>query len=285
MKQKLIIATILLLSCTSVFSKQRIIERTMSIANAAKAADIEVMLMNGAISIEGYKGDKIQVIAKIDSLDNVTKDKSAKDENPNDVKSEGSKKSMKGLKKVTNTAIQLELESRGNTVSIGSLNKKQKIDLVLRVPFNSNLELQLVRGDDIIIKNIHGSIDVQNVKGEIRATGIKGPIVAETLQKGLFVVFDEFDTKKPSSLNSHRGTVDVSYPKKSKVLIEIKTYQGEIYSGIDAEFESVDSVEENQGRENHSVTTIGGVMAAVLNGGAQKTMINTFKGDVIVRSH
>lgn len=279
-------ATLLFVSCNLV-AKERVYERSISLSQPDKLADIEVMLMNGSISVEGYKGNTIEILARVKSLDEVSEEDGLKKVKVKANKTSLAKKDdpRKGLTKVVNTGMQLEIEKSGNSLSIDTMNRKQYVELSLKVPFKSDLELQLHRGGDIDVKAVQGSLDIQNLRGAIKATGIVGPIVAESVRKDVVVVFKNFNTEKPSSLNAHRGNVDISVPKKSKVRIEIKSYQGEIYSGIDSKFESVDNVEEGDTNSDRNVTIVGGAMAASLNGGKQKLMINTFKGDVFVRSH
>ena len=279
-------ATLLFVSCNLV-AKERVYERSISLSEPDKLANIEVMLMNGSISVEGYKGNSIKVFARVKSLDEVSEEDGLKKVKVKANKTSQAKKDdpRKGLTKVANTGVQLEIEKRGNSISIGTMNRKQYVELSLKVPFKSDLELQLHRGGDIDIKAVQGSLDIQNLRGAIKATDIVGPIVAESVRKDVVVIFKSFNTEKPSSLNAHRGNVDISVPKKSKVRIEIKNYQGEIYSGIDSKFESIDNVEEGDTSSERNVTIVGGAMAASLNGGTQKLMINTFKGDVFVRSH
>ena len=279
-------ATLLFVSCNLV-AKEQVYERSISLSEPDKLADIEVMLMNGSISIEGYKGNSIEILARVKSLDKVSEGDERKRLKTKSNKTSQVKKDdpRKGLTKVANTGMQLEIEKRGNSVSIGTMNRNQYVELTLKVPFKSDLELQLHRGGDINVNNVQGSLDIQNLRGGIKATGIIGPIVAESVRKDVVVVFKSFNAEKPSSLNAHGGNVDISIPKKSKVRIEIKSYQGEIYSGIDSKFESIDNVEEGDANSDRHSTIVGGAMAASLNGGTQKLMINTFKGDVFVRSH
>ena len=66
-------------------------------------------------------------------------------------------------------------------------------------------------------------------------------------------------------------------------MIEVKNYEGEIYSGIAANFESVDKVEKDSER-GHQQIIIGGTMQANFNGGKQKLLLNTYRGDVFVRN-
>jgi hypothetical protein len=276
MKNKLMLAASLLLCSLSLVAKEQVFERSIALADPEKPAKVEVMLMSGSITIEGYKGNKVEVFARTKELQKVEKEKSSKNKD---------NQSKRGLKRITNDALRLELESRGNSVSVNSINRKQHIDVIVKVPFNSNLELNLMQGDEINISNVKGSIEARNIRGNIKAIGVTGPIIAESMGKELVVVFDNFDTTKPSSLNAHKGNVDVSFPKNSKLIVEVKNYQGEIYSGLDAEFVSTDTIEESGTNNNHRTTIVGGALAATVNGGSQKLMINSFKGDIFIRTN
>ena len=287
MKKKLMLVASLLVCSLSLTAKEQVFERSILLAKPDKPAKVEVMLMNGSITIEGYNGSKVEVLAKTKELQKVdkknTKD-SKKSKEPKELKDSQTEKSKRGLKRVSNNALRLELESKGNSVSVNSINKKQHVDLIVKVPFNSDLEVHLIKGDEINISNVKGSIEARNIRGNIRAVGVTGPIIAESMGRELVVVFDKFDTTKPSSLNAHKGNIDVSFPKKSKLVVEVKNYMGEIYSGLDVDFVNVDNVEEASAGNSQTTTIVGGIMAAKVNGGTQKLMINSFKGDVFIRT-
>ena len=260
---------------TAAISKDREISHSVKLSDPKKPAQIEASLASGSIRVEGYKGSTVEIVAKIKEMKQVS--------DSNERTEEKTSRSSKGLKKISNKTIFLEIEEDDNEISIGSMNRNQNIELVLKVPFNSNLELGLHRGEDIVIKDVHGSIEVSNHSGPITATGIRGPIVAESMRHDMVVSFDKFSTGKPSSLNAHRGNIDVTLPEKSQLTIEVKTYQGEIYSGLNAEFASIDTVEKGDS-EHEKRTSFGGAMAATLNKGNQKLLINTFRGDIYLRN-
>jgi len=272
------ICALLLAACLlspPLLAEERKINHSISLQEPAKPAHIEASLMNGSILVEGYDGKNVEISAVVKPLKLITAE---------NTKAESSTtRPSKGLKKIANTAMYLELEKDGNEISIDSMNKNQNIALKIRVPFNSNLDLALHRGDAIEINNVHGSIEVGNHDGPITAKGIRGPIVAECLRHDLVVIFDQYDTSKPSSLNAHRGNIDVTLPKKSDVNIEIKTYQGEIYSGLDAEFKAVDTVDKDASEHEQRIS-FGGAMAAKLNKGTQQLLINTYRGDIFLRN-
>ena len=71
MKKQLILVASLFVCSLSLAAKEQVFERSISLANPAKPAKIEVMLMKGSITIEGYKGKKVEVIAKVKKLKKV----------------------------------------------------------------------------------------------------------------------------------------------------------------------------------------------------------------------
>lgn len=270
---------VLALSCVMsfpVFSAEREINHTIDLKDPNKPALLEVSLSTGSITVEGYEGKQIKVSAKVKVMRSVK-------EHDNERHQPKTSRSSEGLKKVVNSAVYFEIEEDGNQVEIESHNRNQNIDLVVSVPYNTKLELDLHRGEDIKINNVHGEIEVSNHAGPITALGVRGPIVAEAMRHDLVVEFDEFSLKKPSSLNVHRGNVDVTLPQQSQLTVEVKTYQGEIYSGLNTEFKSVDQVEKSDSGRNKKVS-FGGAMAATLNKGTQKLHINTFRGDIYLRT-
>ena len=291
--KKLVLVSLMFLFCVSVLtqtveSKEKQVSHSLKLSKPDAVVRVDVSLMYGSIQVEGFKGKTVEIQATVKDL---TKVKSNDWENAvnreinthMDGDNQSPTPSKKGLKKVEKTSINLDIEERNNRVSIESHSNRENIELVLKVPFNSNLELAVNRGEGVSIENVYGNIEIETARGPIRAKGIKGSIVAESSRSDITIVFDEFTLKKPSSLTVHRGNIDVTLPKKASALIEVKSYQGEIYSGIDAEFKSVDKVQQNDERGRQQIV-IGGTMQAKLNQGKQKLLLNTYRGDVFVRS-
>ncbi len=280
-------------SCVQLaFASERSVSHNLTLSDPSKPAMIEVSLMKGKITVEGYKGKTVDIKATVIDLDKVSDYESQHENkmrintnvNTNWEHSEQSERpSIKGLKRVKKTNVNIDIEERRNRVSIESHNNRDNINLVLRVPFNSDLELEINKGEGISVNNVYGSIEIESVRGPISAKGVRGSIVAESSRSDMTVVFDQFNQDKPSSLTVHRGNIDVTLPKKASALIEVKNYEGEIYSGLDTEFKNVDKVEKGKNK-GHQQITIGGSMEANLNGGKQKLLLHTFRGDMFIRS-
>lgn len=292
MKASQVIKVLILLSVSSwsqlAFTQQRTVSHNLELSDPSKPATIDISLMTGKITVEGYKGKTVKIEATVNDLEKVQEDDwEAKVSTKVEVKMYGEnntqRPSTKGLKKIKQTNVNIDIEERKNRVSIESHNKRDNIQLVLKVPFNANLDLEVNRGNGIIVNNVHGTIEIESVRGSISAKGVRSSIVAESSRSDMTIVFDEFNLEKPSSLTVHRGNIDVTLPKKASTLIDVKNYEGEIFSGIEAEFKNVDKVEKGTSR-GHQKISIGGSMQAKLNGGKQKLLLNTYRGDMFIRS-
>ena len=283
-----VLLTLNIVVLSSVQAKEKKVSHSLTLTNPDKAARLEVSLMHGKITVEGYKGKSIEIEAVVRELSKETDefwheridvrvDTGRRDETP------PKKPSIKGLKKVEKTMVNLDIEERNNRVSIESHARRQDIELVLRVPFNTNVELELNRGNGIFVNNVHGSIEIESAAGPLSAKGVRGSIVAESSSSNITVIYDTFNLEKPSSLTVHRGNIDVTIPKKSSAQIEVKNYEGEIYSGLDTPFQSVDKIEKGKDGKRQQIS-IGGTMQAKVNGGKQKLLLNTYRGDIFVRT-
>ncbi len=273
---------------TSANAAERSVSHNLELTDPNKPAKIDVSLMSGKITVEGYKGKTVKIQATVNDLDKVKEDSWGVNVNTHvNTKIHGdageNRPSTKGLKRVKKTNVNIDIEERNNRVSIESHNNRDSIELILKVPFNASLELEVNKGQGVSVTNVYGEIEIESVRGPITAKGVRGSIVAESSRSDMTIVFDEFNLEKPSSLTVHRGNIDVTLPSKASALIDVKNYDGEIFSGIAAEFKNVDKVEKGKSK-GHQKITIGGSMQANLNGGKQKLLLNTFRGDMFIRS-
>lgn len=282
-------AVLIVVSWTiAISAKERTVSHNLELTDPTKVAMIEVSLMQGTINIEGYKGKSVEIVATVSDLAKV-RENDWKDALPvktiTHVNGDNERKrpSTKGLKKVEKTNVNIDIEELNNKVSIVSHTSRQNIMLTIKVPFSSNLDIELHRSEGISINNVHGNIEIESSMGPISAKGVRGSIVAESSSSDLSIVFEEFNLDNPSSLTVHRGDIDVTLPKKSSATIEVKNYDGEIFSGLDVEFENVDKVEKGNSRGRQQIV-LGGSMQATINGGKQKLKLNTLRGDMFIRT-
>ena len=280
MKKNLITTalTVLTLSSTLAYGVEK--KYSLALSDPSKPASLEIELHNGTVTIEGYNGKTVEIIADIsdakqdDKLNKKMKQK---------LNTHGNKpRSIEGLNVVNKSMMRLEIEEDDNEVEITSEFMNQHVNLVVKVPMASSLDIEVYQGGDITINNISGSIELESYQGSVYATGISGPIVAETANTDIVVSFSDFDKSSPSSLASHTGNVDITLAKNVAANVNVQTYQGKLYSGLTEEFIAVDEVKENK-KSGKQKIVIGGILQAKVNGGGQDLSLISYSGNLYVR--
>ena len=156
------------------------------------------------------------------------------------------------------------------------------VELTVRVPVRSDISVDVYAGGAINISNITGALELSTHRAAINAIDIDGPIVAESWGQDIVVIFSKYDNEYPSSMTSHQGNIDITIPEKStKATLYAQSYQGEILSGLDAEFIPSDEIKKTTGKGQR--VSVGGGMMAKLNGGEQKMSAQTFSGNIYIR--
>ena len=280
MKKNLITTAITVLTLSSAMAYGVEKKYSLPLSDPSKPASLEIELYNGTVTIEGYNGKTVEIIADIsDAKQDGKLNKKMKPK----LNKHGSKpRSTEGLKVVNKSMMRLEIEEDDNEVEITSELMNQHVNLVVKVPMASSLDIEVYQGGDINIKNISGSIELESYQGSIIATGISGPIVAETAGTDIVVSFSDFDKANPSSLTSHTGNVDITLAKNVSANVNVQTYQGELYSGLTQEFIAVDEVKENK-KSGKQKIVIGGILQAKVNGGGQDLSLISYSGNLYVR--
>jgi hypothetical protein len=252
---------------------------SLALSKPGEPVSIDIEVYRGSITLIGYKGDTIEISAKTSTFSGKDKDlKKVKAKiNPNT-----SSRSTVGLKSVKSPSMRLEIEEKNNEVEISSEVSNQHVDLVIKVPQRSSIEIDLYKGGDINIDGISGGLELEAYQGMIIAKNISGPIVAETARTDIVVSFADFAKASPSSLTSHLGNIDITLAKKVAANVNVQTYQGEVFSGIDKDFVVIDQIKKNKKGKKQKVM-LGGIMQAKVNGGGQALSLISYSGNLYIR--
>jgi len=249
----------------------------LPLSKPGEPVSIEVEVYRGSITLVGYKGDTIEINAKTSTFTGKDKDlKKVK------AKINNSPRSSKGLKSVKSPSMRLEIEERNNEVEISSEVSNQHVDLVIKVPQRSSVDIELYKGGDINIDGVNGGLELEAYEGMIIAKNISGPIVAETARTDIVVNFSAFDKTSPSSLTSHMGNVDITLAKNVAANVNVQTYRGEVFSGLDKDFVVIDEIKKSKNGKKQEIV-LGGVMQAKVNGGGQALSLTSYSGNLYVR--
>jgi len=191
-------------------------------------------------------------------------------------------RSSEGLKSVKNQSVNLEIEENNNSVEIASMAMNQYVQLTLMVPYNTSVESEVFQGGGIEVSDIRGELELQAYQGGVYAKNVSGPIVAETQMDDVVIELSEFNSSTPTSLTSHLGNIDITIDSSVSANINVQTFQGEIFSGLDTEFVAVDQVNKNDKKRKQKIV-LGGTMQAKVNGGGQDLSLSTYMGNLYIR--
>lgn len=243
-------------------------------SDPAKPGKIEVSLINGAISVSGYEGKEVIVESKT----------SAQVVIPGAPEKAASK--YPGMKRLTAVGGGLHIDEADNVMRINSPAWKADTSLVLRVPLNTSLRLNTVNGGDIRVENVSGEIEAANVNGDIVISRASGAVAAHTVNGKVMATIVRLDGKRPLSLISFNGDVDLTLPAAAKTDLKMSIgNEGEIYSDFELspQSRSERTVEDQRERHGRYRLNIDRTVFAALNGGGQEITLNTFNGDILVR--
>ncbi len=271
-------------SASSVFAADK--NYSLTLSNPGQPAKVEVELHRGELTVIGYDGSTIEIKAEMKDREESEQTKHAKKIQKQVKKSWNKHKqperSTEGLKAVKNVTVNLEIEEDNNEVEISSMSMNQYVHLTLMVPYNTAVESEVFQGGGIEVKDVSGELELQAYQGGIKAMNVTGPIVAETQTQDVVIELNEFNSETPTSLTSHLGNIDITLGAKVAANINVQTFQGEIFSGLDSEFMAVENVDRRDKSRRQKIV-LGGTMQAKVNGGGQDLSLTTYMGNLYIR--
>jgi DUF4097 and DUF4098 domain-containing protein YvlB len=203
------------------------IQKTLKFSKTAKEKYLELENVNGSIKVVGYKGDEVKL--------NVHRTIEARSKQKADEAKEKEK---------------LEISEQDNLILIyidtpyrrkdGSINYKGPqyygykvtFDFEIKVPYETNIDLETINDGDIHVENVQGNFDVNNINGGVEMREVSGSGRAYALNENLEVVY----SKNPESdcyFGSLNGDVKVTFLDGLSADFRLKTFNGEAYTDFE----------------------------------------------------
>lgn len=245
-------------------------EFTVPLSDPAKRGKLKAQINSGSITVKGT--------ARKDVLVRYTtqEEKDSKGKDKPDA-------SRDGLRRVGGSTLNLEVAESNNQVKIRSASWSNKINLEIEVPAGMDVEVQTYNDGDLMITNIQGLAELTNFNGDITALNISGAVVATTYNGEIKVTFDKLAEGTPMSYATYNGDVDISFPGNIKATFKVKTDQGEIYSGFDADFKSSGPVQKKDAQSGVYKVVIDEWKRADVNGGGPEITLRNYNGNIYIR--
>lgn len=241
------------------------------LTNPGKPALVKARMLNGGITVTGYSGKTIQVEAQA---------KKAIGEDDDDEK----KEKAKGMYRIQSLRTGLTVVEENNEVIIKTSSWKAEMNLFIKVPFKTSLNLRAVNSGDVKVENVEGDISVKHTNGSVSLKNISGSVVAGTTNGDMTVVFNKVTPGKAMSISSFNGDVDVTLPAGTKFNLKMKSDRGDIYSDFKLETQSKPAEPEKGKRKSGKYTIrFDKSIFAKMNGGGEELTLHTFNGDIYIR--
>src|SRR6185503_18659367 len=187
------------------------------LSDPARPARLEIQLFSGDISVEGYDGKEVVIVADAPIREG------DKPEPPR----------ADGLRRIQSSTVGLTVEENANVVSVRMDFSPKNADLQIRVPRRTSVKASLVNGGDVEIDSVTGDHELSNVNGDVIATDIAGSAVINATNGDVRATMTSVEAMKPMSFTSFNGDVDVTLPANLAANLIVGSQQGDVYTDFD----------------------------------------------------
>lgn len=216
------------------------------------------------IKIEGYNGSEVILTGIEDKQDEDDRAKGLKLIN------------SKGLD--DNTGMGISVTKEGDELTVYQISNDCHTSctndiLTLKVPMDANLyvEHSTLHGDDVIISNISGEIEVSVNYSDVYLSDVTGPMAIKSVYGDVISEFSQLSQKGSISIHSVYGLVDATIPSNVKADVSLRTPYGSTYSNLDIE------VDKNSGQSSTSIK-------GSINGGGVDLSIKASYDNIYLRT-
>jgi len=238
------------------------------LSDPARPARLEIQLFSGDISVEGYDGKEIVIVADAPIREG------DKPEPPR----------ADGLRRIQSSTVGLTVEENANVVSVRMDFSPKNADLQIRVPRRTSVKASLVNGGDVEIDSVTGDHELSNVNGDVIATDIAGSAVINATNGDVRATMTSVEAMKPMSFTSFNGDVDVTLPANLAANLIVGSQQGDVYTDFDVVAQTNPSnVQQRVGPRGGREVRVSHQTRYAIGGGGPDITLQTFNGDVMIR--
>ncbi|NQT25369.1 DUF4097 family beta strand repeat protein [candidate division KSB1 bacterium] len=296
-----ILIAIVVLSAIHVIAQDDLVDRlTVPFSDPSKPGKIEAGLINGSITVTGYPGKEVVIEAEsrmkqldddFDVDEEIVFDGGGRSTGRSRSRSrtgddEENDKDLSGLKRLSGTTSSLEVSEEDNFMEINAASWKNDVDLRIKVPHRTSVELSTVNNGNIVVTDVTGELEVKAINGSVRMENVGGVVVANSHNGGVTVVMNKLDAGKPMAFTSFNGDVDITLPALIKANVKMKTQNGEIYTDFEIQ-KSKDpaSIVQDKTHDEDGAyhVKIDRSYYGMVNGGGPEFNLKTFNGDIVIR--
>jgi putative adhesin len=238
------------------------------LSDPSRPARLEIQLFSGDISVEGYEGKEVLIVADAPIKQGDRPEPPRQD----------------GLRRIQSSTVGLTVEENDNTVTVRMDFNPNNTDLQIRVPRRTSVKASLVNGGDVEIDSITGEHELSNVNGDVIATDISGSAVINATNGDVRATFTTVDATKPMSFISFNGDVDVTLPANLAADLIVGSQQGDVFTDFEVVAQNEPpNVQQGGGPRGGKQIRMSHNTRYAIGGGGPDITLRTFNGDVMIR--
>lgn len=240
----------------------------------AAAGILVVSGIGGDVTIEGIDGSEFIATSSGGGNRSAVVPRPPEPPKPRDLSKprEGLRSLLDGGEDNSGLGVQIHVENR--EVHVTSVRPHDGDDFVFKIPRAMSVRVNRGLNGDVSVTGVDGELELMTTDGDVRVTGASSPVVVHAVNGDVHLAFAAFPRDRPSSVNAVNGTVVVELPADSRVEMDLKTINGDIFTDLPVEV------------KDRKVMGFGGPRSvqSTLNGGGAALKIMSVNDDVIVRA-
>lgn len=233
----------------------------------------------GSISVEGYKGETVEMTA-VETVRARTEERIelARQEVELQILKEGSEIELY----VDGPFRCRDRAERGNCWNRWHDRYEVVYDFQIRVPHDTDIEVRTVNQGDIEVSGVRGDFLVQNVNGSIELSGLAGSGEATTVNGPVVASFIS-NPKNDSHFETINGKIDVSFQPGLSADLEMTARWGELWSEYKVEpLPALPPTKRTEGKR--TIIEIPGSSRVRVDAGGPTHSFETLNGNIYVRN-
>jgi hypothetical protein len=241
---------------------------TVGLSDPARVGKVEIDASGGSITIRGTNRKDVLITAR-ERVESGGRSQRAPEPPP-------------GFRRLPRTNG-FDVEESDNVVEISTSHMGTGFDFDIEVPARTDLDVSLMFGSDVTIRDVEGEIEVNNGTGGVTLTNVAGAIVADA-HNAIKAVVTRVTPDKPMAFSTLSGDVDVTFPAAIRATFKLRSDGGEILTNFDMQVKQASTAQSQprQGKEPFRVEVNRAQIGAV-NGGGPEIELRSVGGNIFLR--
>lgn len=235
------------------------------LSNPGQPGQLSINMVRGSLTVTGYDGEEVVIRSHGQEL--------ADQQN---------EESRDGLRRLSSSSSGFNIRENNNNVDIEGVSPIKEVTFDIMVPNDFSLKLNIVQGDDLLVENVNGSMEINHVNGDITLNGVGGSAMISTVNGDISASFQRVTPDKPMAFSNVNGDIDISLPANTGFAVKMKTEWGDLFTDFDMENREGDHISESTDADEYYVE-VNNWFEGDINGGGPEYLFKTLRGDIYLR--